>query len=111
MVAGPPTLLDVAFDCVTCMVTTLSRLQRRKPPRSGGKLCTATRKEFTSPTHPRAHRKRRGRSTLAGMIQVMELTDGAPRAFGVSGRHAPSPGEKDQLGRGQTDLSDLHVIA
>jgi hypothetical protein len=28
----------------------------------------------------------------------------------VSGRHALSQGEKDQLGGGQADLSDLHVI-
>jgi hypothetical protein len=41
MVACPPTLLDVAFDCLACMVRTLSRLLRRKPPAKRGKLCAA----------------------------------------------------------------------
>jgi len=39
------------------------------------------------------------------------VAEGAPRAFGVSGRYALSQGEKDQLGGGQAYRSDLHVIA
>ncbi len=55
MIAGPASILDTAFDCLTFMVRALSKLLQRKPPvtrkkskrpsnkktspRSGSRLC------------------------------------------------------------------------